>query len=290
MLSIELIVWVQTKPAPDLVVASCSSIVTISSVPEFMSTASQEQPILRCPIIAHSGLRYHHCVILTWRARKVKVGLHLTTTVVLSTWCFNSYHISHVKGHGKLKKRHLCLFHRKSHSITYSYSSWSLYEYCSPGSEQMLAMHSGDDEMLGCSMCSSGTYSDTTNSLQCTWCSSVEFENITSFSCFYHTTQITRISLVSLTHTARKSPENQSSKRTLDCDENSNTNARTQVLRNPWPMLSSHRHLVFSECIRVSFQLDFVTKMQRKARLLWIWIKERFRSTNMLRTHRCLHG
>ena len=45
----------------------------------------------------------------------------------------------------------------------------------------------------------------------CTWCSSVEFENITSFSCFYHATQITRISLVSLTHTARKSPENQCS-------------------------------------------------------------------------------
>ena len=37
-----------------------------------------------------------------------------------------------------------------------------------------------------------------------TWCSSVEFENVT-FSCFYHATQITRISLTSLTHTARKS-------------------------------------------------------------------------------------
>ena len=37
----------------------------------------------------------------------------------------------------------------------------------------------------------------------------VEFENITSFSCFYHATQITRILLVYLTYTARKSPEYQ---------------------------------------------------------------------------------
>ena len=43
-----------------------------------------------------------------------------------------------------------------------------------------------------------------------TWCSSAKRENF-SFSRFYHVTQITRISLVSLTHTARKSLENQRS-------------------------------------------------------------------------------
>ena len=40
--------------------------------------------------------------------------------------------------------------------------------------------------------------------LRCTWCSSVEFENVTSISRFFYVTQITRISLVLLTHTARK--------------------------------------------------------------------------------------
>ena len=44
-----------------------------------------------------------------------------------------------------------------------------------------------------------------------TWCSSVEFENITSFSCFCHVTQITRIYLASLTHNARTSLEIQCS-------------------------------------------------------------------------------
>ena len=38
-----------------------------------------------------------------------------------------------------------------------------------------------------------------------TWCSSVEFENVTSLSSFYHVTQITRISLVLLSKITRKS-------------------------------------------------------------------------------------
>ena len=42
-----------------------------------------------------------------------------------------------------------------------------------------------------------------------TWCSSAKAR--VSLSRFYHVTQITRISLVSLTHTARKSLENQRS-------------------------------------------------------------------------------
>ena len=43
------------------------------------------------------------------------------------------------------------------------------------------------------------------------WCSSEEFENITSFSCFCYVTQMTRISLVSPIHTARILLENQHS-------------------------------------------------------------------------------
>ena len=135
-----------------------------------MSTASRET---RCPpIIAHSGLRYHHCVILTWRARKVEVGLHLTTTVVLRTWCFDShfYFFFSRQVHGNL---HSCISHRNSLDYLtpqHRYSSWSLYEFCSPGYEQMLSGQAGDEESLGCSMCLSGSYSDMTNSLQCTYC------------------------------------------------------------------------------------------------------------------------
>ena len=45
---------------------------------------------------------------------------------------------------------------------------------------------------------------------KCTLCSIVEFENVT-FSCFCYVTQITRISLVSLTHVASISLESQRS-------------------------------------------------------------------------------
>ena len=45
----------------------------------------------------------------------------------------------------------------------------------------------------------------------CTWCSSAKRENFKYFHFCFHATQITRISLVSLTHTARKLPENQCS-------------------------------------------------------------------------------
>ena len=54
-------------------------------------------------------------------------------------------------------------------------------------------------------------------------------ENVT-FSCFYHATQITRISLASLTHTTRKSLENQHAN-----DENSNTGTVTVTIIDTKP-------------------------------------------------------
>ena len=52
------------------------------------------------------------------------------------------------------------------------YSAWPLYEYCSPGYEQIFstgALGNGE-EILDCAKCAKGSYSNIKNALHCTSC------------------------------------------------------------------------------------------------------------------------